>query len=185
MNLDRLKENWKLPESPASNEVLARLLRAGDQSVRRVKWRLIIETIGFLVAMLVFWNGFDGAQRPILATVLLVAAFAAVIMNDLLTLMNLQSGMYDVDVITSLQHTIAQLRVQSWVSPALLIIANSCWIGFFLAGVPWRSEKWIYLSIFAVILVAVGLITHFWWRKRFLLIRRELTELEDIARGGA
>ena len=180
MTLESLKDQWKNEHSREAFESIDAKLAQGDRSLKGVRRRLVIESILFFIVSLVFWDGFDGDQRPLVMSFLLVAAFSCLIMNDVMLLLSLHSVNDGLQIRAYLEQVARQLRLQSWISPALIMITNCCWIGFFLSGNPWRQEKLIPVFIMLMTILGVGIVTHCWWTQRLKPILAVLDELSAL-----
>ena len=87
MDLQNLKTHWdKINYLPKNDMELERMTTIKNHPVlKKIKIKLIIETLAISFFLMVYYSGFDGVEKPIYANVLLVLGAVAYIINGILS----------------------------------------------------------------------------------------------------
>ena len=85
-NIEDFQDIWQqAPISPTATSELQRMTKTSNHPVlQRLKVKMICEILGLTAFLVLFHDGFDGAEKPFYANVFLVSAAVLFILNDLL-----------------------------------------------------------------------------------------------------
>lgn len=96
----------------ASTPIHSGLLRERQHPVlKKIRKQMVIELIGFVLFLSVYYNFFDGAQKPVYANVLLIAAMLAVIAVNIVGYVFAKQGVPGENVRELLGRHLVKMRI--------------------------------------------------------------------------
>ena len=142
MTLDELKSDWQQPVSPKSSDEIKRMVSQKASSVfYRTKLKTIVETVAFIVFVVVFMTGLDPERNASWVNVVLLLVAAVGITNNLWLYRRLSATMSDNNVKISLLRFKKKLQGQIFFA----IVFSSLLFGsvflFFFLRVPLTAGK--------------------------------------------
>lgn len=133
-------------------------------ALRRMRRQLLLEGCVWTVFLVVFYDFFDGALRPLGWTVALVAAVLLVLVHNVLGYRLSRAPIAGPDLRRSLARFLVRLRRYAYFSIGSRVLAILVLFGFFLAGLAdWEPRHFVSLGIIGgVVLLQVYGLYHIW-----------------------
>ncbi|SDN05943.1 hypothetical protein [Siphonobacter aquaeclarae] len=144
MNLDDLKSGWQQASDPKKEETLRQMM-VTHPSVRRIRIKLLIEVLAMAVLLALYYDAFDGAQKPLYANVLLVVSALCYLLTDLAGLFVLALPDAGTGLRESLVRYLTSLRRFSLLAQGAAIAYAAGLLVFFASVVP--PEKYGFLAL--------------------------------------
>jgi hypothetical protein len=103
---------WQSVNMDTTASIHAGLLRERQHPVlKQIRTQMIIELIGFVLFLIVYYDFFDGARKPLYANVLLVAAMVAVIAVNVVGYVFAKQGMPGENIRALLELHLLKMRI--------------------------------------------------------------------------
>lgn len=163
MDIQDLKTNWKkINYSPKNDAELKKMTTVKNHPVlKRIKIKLLIETLAISLFLTLYYSGFDGVEKPIYANVLLILGAIAYILNGILGFRTIQRPIQGDNLKKSMKNYFNKIKNISKLSLGVSIFYTICLLLFFGSTINYNGEKkWIVL--FGIIV----LIQAFFWSSR-------------------
>lgn len=167
MTLDELKSDWQQPVSPKSSHEIQQMISQKASSVfYRTKLKVIIETVAFVVLVLVFMTGLDPERNASWVNIVLLLVAAVGITNNLWLYRRLSATVLNDNIKTSLIQFKKKLQEQM----LFAIVFSSLLFGsvflFFFLRVPLTAEKVGLLIMLLILSIGIRSGIEVWrWQK--------------------
>ena len=155
MDLDGLKSAWQSQEIPTKSiNQMQEIVREGRHpGLARTRKMLVFEAIAWGLFLMVFYDAFDGDQKPTWLNGLLVLAFLFLLAHHVLGIRLLSKPKANESLAISLQYYRAQLKRFAQVNFISRLLAIGSLLFFFLYGIEWNTKKYLLSSGFVLIIV--------------------------------
>lgn len=163
MDLQKLKTSWsKINYLPKNDIELEKMTSLKNHPVlKKIKIKLLIETITISLFLIVYYSGFDGAEKPLYANAFLIVGALAYIINGILSFQAIQKPIHGDNLKKSINSYFKRIKNISIISLSITVLYTSCLLLFFGSTVNFSGKKkWI--LIFGIIV----LIQAFFWSYR-------------------
>jgi len=174
MDLQSLKAGWNKMNYTAKNEKeLEKMTAVKNHPVlKRIKTKLVVETLAVSLFLMLYYNGFDGAEKPIFANVLLIFGAAAYILNGVLSFQTIQKPIQGDSLNHSIKNYFNKIKTISKISIGISIFYSCCLLLFFGSTINFNTEKkWILLFFIIVLIQAFFWSSRIWrsWLKKLTI----------------
>lgn len=181
MNLDHLKSNWKQAGAGNRNqhELWAMTQIKNHPDIQRIRLKLIIETMAIIVFLMVYYDAFDGADRPFWANAILVVATSFYVIVRISGWLLLSNPIQGDNLKTSLilfKNKIKQIAVLILLSSFLF---GAAVIGFFASSIDLTPGKYMVLVGMLMTLILLVYISSRIWLKRLAGVKKTLSEFNE------
>ncbi|MEO0340950.1 MAG: hypothetical protein AAF242_17285 [Bacteroidota bacterium] len=180
MELDQLKADWQVSGKDMKiQDELALIAKAKQHpSVKRFRIQFIIEMASVVLFSAVFYDGFDGASKPLWAQLSLGLSIAAYLFVRLRSWYTLRNPIQGENLKTSLQSFRYKLKRMALLIRLTSFIFGSAIILFFTSSVDLTREK--YFILFGMMFSLFGMIylAQLRWKKRIKSIELTLFEFD-------
>ncbi|MEL7529736.1 MAG: hypothetical protein AAFN10_00430 [Bacteroidota bacterium] len=182
MDLEQLKSEWQQaddgPNMPMDQ--LYKILKMKTRkSMGRFRFRLIVESLALAFFLLLFYDAFDGFNKPWALNLLLGIAVGGTILHNLYALRFIHLGLQGQDLRESLRFMSQRFRQQGGVAALLLIAYNLAWLSFASVNVELSQFVILGLSFAFLVVLAVAFFTNRTWQKQAKAMEMRLEELEN------
>ena len=180
MELDALKSEWKnLGENPKQHEQIRRMAEKGSfKFLKHIKRRLLIESVGMVLLLVVYFDWFDGHLKPVWVNILLACSLVLFIGHDLLVYHSLNLHLQGKNLKESLRRMLTSLKFQARIATLLLGMFYVALLCFLTINIAFTQTKLLML-LALVLFCGFGLwMTTRWWRKRITSLKESISELE-------
>lgn len=174
MNIDDLKSDWhRAGNESLSEKQLAMMTRVRNHpSLRKLRIKFMTEIIALTALLLLYYDGFDGAEKPLLVNILLIMSIVLYIITNALGYSQIQNPAVSGNIRESLSkqaHSLKRLAVFSMTSSVLYATALMV---FFTYQMVFTQRKYIILS--ALILSSFLLFYYSWisWQRKIAHFRQ-------------
>lgn len=168
MNIDDLKSDWRRAGAePATEKELAMMTRVRNHpTLRKLRIKFMTEIAALTAMLLLYYDGLDGAEKPLLVNVLLIISIVLYILNNALGYFRIQNPSVGGNIKEALArqaHALKRLAVLSMVSSVVYAVA----LLFFLTyQMVFNQRKYIILS--ALIVTSILMFYYSWisWQRK-------------------
>ncbi|MEO0895599.1 MAG: hypothetical protein AAFY71_04345 [Bacteroidota bacterium] len=180
MELEDFKSAYQ--KSGQVNKDIKELRNLFGQSQRnvldRIKGQLLIETILWTAFLLLFYDGFDAAKKPIIWTLSMVVGILLLISHNIFGIRLGNRPVHGDSLQDSLQNYLRKIRRFAKVSVALRILVILLVFVFFMPSVKEVEEKrmMILLGMSGLLIIQVFFLNRM-WKSRIHTLRQRLNEL--------
>lgn len=182
MDLDKLKTDWQQAagETEMNQAQLEQMTRVNNHPVLgKIRIKLLIEAVAITALLFVFYDIFDGHDKPVYASVMLVLGALFYLSSNLYSYFTLKHPVGSGNLLSSLQHYFAQLqRARAFSLVSLVLFSVSLWV-FFSSSVALDAKRlWMLAGMGGLTLVFLYLSARTWthWISR---IRHSIDVVEE------
>jgi hypothetical protein len=164
METDNFKSSWQqLPTESTSPAAISKMIRENRHPVLKgIRIQLIIETIGWGIFLLVYYDFFDGDRKPFYANVILVAAVGLMLVHNIAGYFTHRNKVAGGNLNQSLQQYLAGIKQYARIAITSRVMAILAFLLFFLLTVQWTPHKYWLLTLLLIIPVQVWLLYKVW-----------------------
>ncbi|WAC14407.1 hypothetical protein [Dyadobacter pollutisoli] len=178
MNIDDLKSGWQNAGGQSLTEKELEMMTKiqNHPSLKKVRLKFIIEATLLTILLFVYYDGFDGAEKPFYVNMLLVVSILMYLTNNLIGYFFTKNPVNAVNIKQSLARQVDTLKKISVFSMLSSIIYGSSLLLFLTSEIAFTQRKYI---ILAGIVIAFALLFYYsfinWQRKiaHFKLLEEE------------
>lgn len=180
MELEDLKSDWQQADVAFKSEAdLLKMTKIKNHpSVKKIKTKLMVEIIFSVLFLAVYYDWFDGDQKPLYANVLLVSSLLLYIANDVIGYLSIVKGINGLNLKASLGKYLARIRRLSVYSLICTLLYNLSFLLFFSSVIHFTKEK----SFLLLFLVIILFQTLFWsqriWNKWINSLEQQVKDFD-------
>lgn len=183
MELDNLKSNWKKVGAgkKGQNELSIMTNVKNHPNIKKIRIKLIIETILIIVFLAVYYDGFDGATKPLWANLLLIVTTVSYIIVRFIGWLVLRNPIKGDNLKTSLinfQNKLKRMAISVLVTSFLF---GSSIILFFASSIDFTKGKYLMLAGMVLSLILLVYLSSRNWFKRVEGINTTLIDFNNSA----
>ncbi|MEM6346996.1 MAG: hypothetical protein AAF927_24120 [Bacteroidota bacterium] len=182
MDLEQFKSEWQQADDGPTMPVdqLYKILKMKTQkSMGRFRFRLIVESLALSFFLILFYDAFDGYNKPWALNLLLGIAVGGTIIHNLYALRFIHLGLQGQDLRAALRFMSRRFRQQGGVAAILLIGYNLAWLSYATVNVELSQFVTLGLSFALIVVLAVAFFTNRMWQKQAKAMEAQLYELEN------
>ncbi|QNA45210.1 hypothetical protein [Lacibacter sediminis] len=178
MELNELKTGWQNAGGNYRTEAdLERMTKLNQHpTLKRIRIKLIIETIVLSFFLIVYYDWFDGDKKPLYANLLLFAAVLLYIVNDVIGYISLAKPVMKENLRSSVQHLLSKVKRLSILSLVISFFYSVCLLAFFLSIITFTKEKSFILLGMILVLVQLTHISYKVWRNWILKLELQVND---------
>jgi len=181
MEYDNLKSNWKKTGSGKKNldQLMGMTKINNHPKVKRMRIKFLIESLLLVVFIALYYDGFDGADKPLWANLFLISTTTIYIINRFFGLLVLRNPIHQNNLKQSLIDFQRKLK-----SIAISIVASAFLFGcgvivFFISSIQFTTSKYVMTFIMFLLLILLTALSSRNWIKRIQHIKSSLKAFED------
>lgn len=178
MELNELKAGWQNAGGNYRTEAdLERMTKLNQHpTLKRIRIKLIIEIIALSFFLVVYYDWFDGHQKPLYANLLLFAGVLLYIFNDVIGYISLDKPVLKDNLLASAEHLLNKVKRLSMLSLVVSFLYSVCLLAFFLSVITFTKEKSFILLGMILVLVQLTHISYKVWRNRILKLELQVKD---------
>jgi hypothetical protein len=181
MELDNIKSNWKKmgDGKKDQNELSVMTSVKNHPNIKKIKIKLIIETILIIVFLAVYYDVFDGATKPLWVNILLIVASIPYIIVRIVGWFVLRNPVKGDNLKKSLinfQDKLKQMAISVLVTSFLF---GSSIIWFFASSIDFTTAKYLMLGGMVLSLIVFVYLSSRNWFKRVEGINSTLSDFNS------
>ena len=180
MELKDLKSDWqKAGESVKSEADLLKMTKVMNHpSLKRIRTKLIFETISFLFFLVVYYDWFDGDKKPMYANALLVGSLLLFIVNDVIGYVSVVKRISGLDLKISLERYLTRIKQLAVYSLICSVLYSLSILVFFSSVIHFTRERSFLLLGMAIVLIQMLLWSRRVWTKWIKRLQEQVNDLE-------
>nr|WP_288810961.1 hypothetical protein [uncultured Sphingobacterium sp.] len=168
MEFNELKATWNTVKTPqvSPNDIKKMLSENNHPVLKRIRKQLTIEIIGWSMFLVCYYTMFDGEQKPIWINMLLVIAILSPIIHSLMGYRFSKYLVWGSNIQEMLKNYLSKVKTYGITSIILRQIYLIGLLIFFSYGLSFNSNRYIVMSVVALIGVIQLVITCRLWKNR-------------------
>lgn len=180
MNLDQMKSDWQHTVSSQKDQTeLWRMTKINNHpQLKRLRIKLILEMTFLTLFLIVYYDFFDGAQKPMWLNILLICASLIFVLNDLWGWFALRNPIQQnqlVQSLAALEQTLKRLRTSSLLAS---FIFSASIIIFFSSVIHFSTAKYIILAAMIINMLVFLYWSAVNWQKRIDQIKKAINTFQ-------
>lgn len=168
MNEDTLRSAWHdIGANPKSNAEIKNMMQGKSHPVlKRIRKQLIVETAAFTVFLFVYYDFFDGRDKPLYANILLVASLLFVIMHNMIGYTLTRQPVTGNTIKQSLTMHLARVKNFAVISVTMRVLSAVCLLLFFTSTVTFTDNKYRVLAVIIFIfIIQIAFLFRIWTKR--------------------
>ena len=178
MELNDLKSGWQNVsaafKSEADLQKMTRITR--HPSLKKIRTRLIVETIGLVFFLFVYYDWFDGDKRPFYVNLLLAGSLLLYISNDVIGYVSIARPIKGINLKLSIQNYLMRVKRLSFFSLIISLIYSVSIIAFFTSVINFTKEKRLILAGIVIVLFQMFFLSLKIWTKRINKLKQQVSD---------
>ncbi|MGN6491272.1 MAG: hypothetical protein ACTHLE_04695 [Agriterribacter sp.] len=181
MDDNSLKSAWKNAgtSSRTQDEIKHSMQEKNHAVLKKVRRQMIIEIAGFTIFLFLYYDMFDGNNKPLYANVLLVISLLLVIAHNAIVYSFAGKSAEGHNIKQLLQTNISRLKMQGAITVILRIAAAASLLVFFVSVISLTPVKYWLLAGIAIIYVVQLWLLAIVQRKRLQQLQQVLSNFEE------
>lgn len=167
MELNELKDGWQNAGGELKSETdLLRMTRlVNSPSIKRIRTKLVTETIILVFFLFIYYDWFDGDKKPLYANLSLVLGLLLYIANDVIGYFALVNPIRGANLKLSIQGYLRRVKRLSVSSIIITVLYSISIVIFFTSVISFTKEKALLLVFSSVVGFQLILISLRVWNK--------------------
>ncbi len=158
-------------------DALQRMLHAGNPVIKGIKRQLIIETVLWLIFLVVYYDFFDGHLKPLIWNLLLVLSVILLLLHNFLGYKITNKPVNGDNIQESLKNYLQKVRWYSIISIASRITAIIIVFGYFLSSIESTDKKIWGIGFLLLLIIIQGLLLRKIWLGRIDKLKKVYAQL--------
>lgn len=181
MELNDLKQGWQNAGGALKTEAdLATMTKiAHHPALKKIRFKLVVETIGLLFFLVVYYDWFDGDKKPLWANILLVTSLLLYLMNHVVGYLSIARPVENLDLKSSVQNYLTRIKRLSLLSLAISFVYSVCFIVFFSSVIHFTKEKALLVLGVAIVLFQILFFSQRTWAKWVKKLQAQANEFNS------
>ncbi|UZR97966.1 hypothetical protein [Chondrinema litorale] len=181
MEFDDLKSNWQQSGgSSKSQKELEMMTKVKNHpQLKRIKLKLISETVLLIGFLTMYYNAFDGDQKPVWLNILLGISVILYIANDAMGFYTLQNPIKGTSISNSINKLLGDLQKLLVYSLATSFFFGIVMMLFFSTTVSFDNHKYFILFGIAATFFVMMFISYKSWSGRINQIKESISEFNN------
>ncbi|NMH87000.1 hypothetical protein [Flavivirga algicola] len=181
MELDDLKSEYQNMNNDNSKSIesINKMKYSSKHPVLNgIKKQLVLESVIWILILIVFYDFFDGHLKAFYWNVLLVISILLVLIHNMLGFMVVKKPINDHNIKNSLKKYLNKIKRFSRVSIISRVLAFVIFMGFLTSNIIWDSHKiWTSTVFFSIAVVVQVYFLNRVWRQRVKKIEDQVHTL--------
>ncbi|HOZ78679.1 MAG TPA: hypothetical protein PLY34_11830 [Ferruginibacter sp.] len=175
MELNDLKAGWQHAGAALKNETdLQKMTQVSNHPVlKKIRRKLIVETAGLAVFLLIYYDWFDGDQKPFTVNLFLVVSLLLYLSNNIIGYIAIASPVRRTNLKLSVQDYFIRIKRLSIASLVISFVYSVSLIIFFTSIINFTKEKRMILA--GIVLVLLQLLLFSWrnWHRKINRLKQQ------------
>jgi hypothetical protein len=180
MELNDLKSVWKDAGKTSKSEAdLYQMTKITNHpSLKKIRTKLIFETMGLLSFLLIYCNWFDGDNKPLYANLLLVTAILLFIFNDVIGFIFMLKPIKGSNLKSSIHNYFVRIKRLSIFSIIISLLYSISIVIFFTSVISFTKEKYLILIGIIVILLVMTYFSSKIWSNWIKNLKQQVEDFD-------
>lgn len=181
MELNDLRSDWQNAGASfkSKTDMLNMTKIAHHPTLKKIRKKLIIETIFLVFFLVVYYDWFDGNQKPFFANIVLVLGLVSFIATDIIGYISVANPISGSNLKMSINRYLSRLKTLAVFSVSVSFLYSICLIIFFTSVIHFTKEKKFLLVALAIILFQLM----FWsvriWTRRIKSLEKQVQTFDN------
>lgn len=178
MELKDLKTEWQMADVAFKSEAdLLKMTKIKNHpSLKRIRTKLIAETIFFALFLTVYYDWFDGDQKPFFANALLAGSLLLYILNDIIGYISIVKSISGLDLKVSLEKYLTRIKQLAAFSLICSFLYSLSFLVFFSSVIHFTKEKSFILLGILIVLTQMLLWSQRIWNKWIKSLQQQVMD---------
>ncbi len=183
MELNDLKSVWQNAGSSSKSEAdLYHMTKiANHPSLKKIRTKLILETIGLVSFLLIYYNWFDGDKKPLYANLLLITAILLYLFNDVIGYLFMLKPIKGPNLKKSIQNFFVRIKRLFVFSIIISLLYSISIVIFFTSVISFTKEKYLILIGVVVTLLVMTYLSSRIWSNWIKNLKQQVEEFDPEA----
>jgi hypothetical protein len=178
MNIDDLKYGWQNAGGPSLTEKELEMMTKiqNHPSLKKIRLKLMIEATFLTVLLFVYYDGFDGAEKPLYVNILLIISILMYLSNNLIGFFLIKNPVNAASIKQSLARQVTTLKKISMFSMLSSVTYASALLFFLSSEIIFTQRKYILLAVMIVTAAMLFYYSYISWQRKiahFKLLEEE------------
>ncbi|MET7258378.1 hypothetical protein [Dyadobacter fermentans] len=162
MNIDDLKSEWQSAgQGSLSEKELAMMTRVRNHpSLRKLRIKFMTEIVALTAFLFLFYDGLDGAQKPLIVNILLIISVTIYIINNALSYYHIQNPLVSGNFREALAKQVHSLKRLAVLSLTSSVVYAATLLFFLTYQAAFTQRKYIILS---ALIITFSLLFYYSW----------------------
>lgn len=180
MELNELKSGWKNAGNRLKSEKdLEKMTKVVNHPVvKRIKTKLVIQLVVLLVFLFVYYDWFDGDQKPFYANLALIAGLVLYVLNDIAGYISLTRPVRNTNLKQSVIDYLTRVKRLSFFSLLVTLLYSSSIGIFFTSTIVFTKEKWLVLLFSVVVVFQLLLLSSKLWSRWIKKLNQQMADFD-------
>jgi hypothetical protein len=181
MELNDLRSDWQNAggSSKSKTDLLNMTRIAHHPSLKKIRIKLIAETIFLLFFLVIYYDWFDGGQKPLYANICLLTGLLLYIGNDIIGYISIAKPISGLNLKQSVAGYFSRIKRLAAFSLAFSLLYSICLIVFFASAIHFTKEKRWLLVALAIILFQLIFWSSRVWTRRIKSLQQQVKDFDE------
>ncbi|GGM92646.1 hypothetical protein GCM10010967_27290 [Dyadobacter beijingensis] len=168
MNIDDLKSEWqRAGAEPHSEQELAMMTRVRNHpTLRGLRIKFVTEIAALTAFLLLYYDGFDGAQKPMIINVLLIFSITLYVTTNALGYAQIQNPRVSGNIREALARRVQSLKRMAALSLGSSVVYALALVAFLTYQIEFNQRKYIILSGLVIGFILLFYYSLISWRRK-------------------
>lgn len=168
MNIDDLKSDWQSAgQESLSEKELAMMTRVRNHpTLRKLRVKFMTEIAGLTAFLFLFYDGFDGAEKPLIINISLVISIIIYITNNVLSYFHIQNPLVSGNIREALAKQTRSLKKLAVLSLTSSVVYAAALIFFLTYQTAFTQRKYIILSVLIITFLLLFYYSWITWQRK-------------------
>lgn len=174
MDIDDLKSDWQSAgQESLSEKELAMMTRVRNHpTLRKLRVKFMTEIAGLTAFLFLFYDGFDGAEKPLIINISLVISIIIYITNNALSYFHIQNPLVSGNIREALAKQIRSLKKLAVLSLTSSAVYAAALIFFLTYQTAFTQRKYIILSVLIITFLLLFYYSWITWQRKITHFRQ-------------
>jgi len=181
MEIDDLKNAWQNagePDKTISELGMMTELKRNTR-LKRMRLRLLTESVLVFSFVLLFYNGLDGSDKPIWTSIMLVISGLLYIVNRVIGLSTISLPKTDMNALNMSTDLLRKLKKLSISSSLSAFFFGGTLILFLTISIEFNREKYAFLAVLIIGLLLFTMISYKIWKQQIFRLQQVIGQLSE------
>lgn len=180
MELNDLRSDWENAGKAfkSKTELLDMTRITNHPSLKKIRRKLIAETIFLLLFLFIYYDWFDGDQKPLYSNVVLAIGLLSYIGIDIIGYISIAKPIQGFNLKLSLNNYFSRIKRVAVFSLAFSFLYSICLIVFFTSVIHFTREKKLLFVALAIILFQLMFWSSRVWSHRIKSLKDQLEDFD-------
>jgi|APDOM4702015159_1054818.scaffolds.fasta_scaffold31869_1 hypothetical protein len=181
MELNDLKTEWQMADTAFKSEAdLLKMTKIKNHpSLKGIMTKLVAETIFFTLFLAVYYDWFDGDQKPFFANALLVVSLLLYIATDMIGYVSIVMKISGSDLKVSLEKYLSRIKQLATFSLICSFLYSLSFLVFFSSVIHFTKEKSFILLGILIVVAQMLLWSQRTWGKWIKGLQQQVTDFDS------